>query len=135
MLGHVQHGIKRLAPVLAQHYSFVRIIANEGAAVYPLISEVDSGTHFVRHVKIAVMREMQFYPNYLRCDRRELQALTDYEREVLQYVICGMNNREIAEQIHVSSHTVKYHLSHIYTKLGVKNRTELVKVALENGIA
>lgn len=120
---------------MAQHYSFVRIIANEGAAVYPLISEVDSGTHFVRHVKIAVMREMQFYPNYLRCDRRELQALTDYEREVLQYVICGMNNREIAEQIHVSSHTVKYHLSHIYTKLGVKNRTELVKVALENGIA
>jgi DNA-binding NarL/FixJ family response regulator len=50
--------------------------------------------------------------------------LSDREREVLVLVAEGLTNAQIAEQLSVSESTVKFHLQHVFEKLGVTNRTE-----------
>ncbi len=52
--------------------------------------------------------------------------LTDREIAVLEVISAGLGNQEAAQRLNVSENTVKYHLSHIYAKLGVKNRAELL---------
>ena len=59
-------------------------------------------------------------------------ALNDREREVLGQLVSGARNKEIAAALFITTSTVEYHLSHIFEKLDVSNRTEAVKVALEN---
>jgi len=61
-----------------------------------------------------------------------LQQLTKREREVLDLVVAGLNNAAIARRLFISERTVKYHIGNIYGKLGVKNRTEAVLVALKS---
>jgi two-component system response regulator DesR len=46
---------------------------------------------------------------------------------VLELMASGATNPEIAEQLHLSKHTVKEHTSSVYRKLGVRNRTEAVQ--------
>ena len=58
--------------------------------------------------------------------RDVLELLTDREREILAYTAAGRGNKEIADQLCVSSDTVKTHLHHIYRKLGVTGRVEAI---------
>jgi DNA-binding NarL/FixJ family response regulator len=62
------------------------------------------------------------------------ESLTAREIEVLQWVSQGASNKEIGKALHISEATVKTHLTHIFSKLGVADRTAAVTVALERGI-
>jgi len=62
------------------------------------------------------------------------EALTIREIEVLSLVARGSNNKEVGKQLHISEATVKYHLIHIFGKLGVADRTAAVTTALDRGI-
>jgi DNA-binding NarL/FixJ family response regulator len=66
---------------------------------------------------------------------RELDALTEREREVLALVAHGLSNAELAEALHVSVPTAKTHVSRVLTKLGARDRTQLVVIAYESGVA
>ena len=57
--------------------------------------------------------------------------LTRRERDVLQLLTAGMSNPEIATKLHLSVSAVKYHVSNIFSKLGVNNRTEAATIAFE----
>jgi len=61
-------------------------------------------------------------------------ALSAREIEVLELVALGRTNKEIARILHLSEATVKTHLVHSFSKLGVEARTEAVTVALDRGI-
>lgn len=50
-------------------------------------------------------------------------------------IVLGLTNGQIAERMNVTVHAVKFHLSHVYRKLGVSNRTEAARYAFEHGLA
>lgn len=62
------------------------------------------------------------------------EPLTAREREVLQWLGQGLSNRQIAVRLDISEHTVKFHVSAIYAKLGVASRAEAVRVAARRGL-
>jgi DNA-binding NarL/FixJ family response regulator len=59
--------------------------------------------------------------------------LTDRESEVFGLLAKGLANKQIAVALGISEHTVKFHVSSIYTKLNVTNRTEAVREGLRGG--
>lgn len=59
--------------------------------------------------------------------------LTDREVEILRQIACGRTNRQAAFALKIGEQTVKNHLSHIYSKLGVTDRTSAVLVAMRLG--
>jgi two-component system, NarL family, response regulator len=61
-------------------------------------------------------------------------SLTEREVEVLRFVAAGLTNKEIASQLFIAEGTVKTHLNSIHEKLGVRDRTEAVMVAVRRGI-
>jgi DNA-binding NarL/FixJ family response regulator len=65
---------------------------------------------------------------------RGLDELTEREQEVLSLVAHGLSNAELAETLHVSLPTAKTHVSRILTKLGARDRTQLVILAYEMGL-
>jgi DNA-binding NarL/FixJ family response regulator len=64
-----------------------------------------------------------------------LATLTPRERSILQAVAGGLTTRAISQRLWLSEHTVKFHLTNIYRKLGVSNRSAAVRYALENELA
>ena len=65
---------------------------------------------------------------------RDVPALTRREQEILQFVVEGHSNGQVAKALWVTEQTVKFHLSNIYRKLGVANRTEASRRALLEGL-
>jgi DNA-binding NarL/FixJ family response regulator len=62
------------------------------------------------------------------------EPLTNRELEILQFIAQGLANKQIALQLEISEHTVKFHLSSIYAKLGATNRTEAVNIGIRRGL-
>jgi DNA-binding NarL/FixJ family response regulator len=62
------------------------------------------------------------------------ERLTPREREVLEQIVEGHTNREIAQQLSLSVGTVKIHVEHIIAKLGVSDRTQAAVRAVESGL-
>ena len=82
-----------------------------------------------------------FEPGYLRSVLAGIAApvpeyqrkkLTDRERQVLQHVFEGLANKEIADRLQVSESSVKATLQQLFSKTGVRTRSQLVRTALEN---
>ena len=61
-------------------------------------------------------------------------ALTARELEVLRLVARGLSNKEIAADLRITTHTVKYHLAAVLEKLGVRSRTEAVSLGVRTGL-
>jgi DNA-binding NarL/FixJ family response regulator len=62
------------------------------------------------------------------------QVLTPREIEVLRMVAEGLGNKEVASRLGISDHTVKFHISSIFAKLGASSRTEAVTVGIRQGL-
>jgi RNA polymerase sigma factor (sigma-70 family) len=69
-----------------------------------------------------------------RAAQLAIGQLTPREREVLQALSEGLSDKEIAEQLHVSSETVRTHMVHILGKLGVESRLQALVFAVRHGV-
>jgi DNA-binding NarL/FixJ family response regulator len=127
--------------MLSVHDDDTRIVAAEQAGACGYILKDAEHQEFLRIIR-ATHRDEPIASPYLpdRLARKAYQALTqggdqhagclaaltDREREILACAAAGRGNKEIADQLCVSSDTVKTHLHHIYRKLGVSGRVEAI---------
>ena len=73
-------------------------------------------------------------PAAARAQEPLIEGLTPRERDVLALVADGLPNRDIAGALGISEHTVKFHLSSVFGKLGASTRTEAVQRGLRLGV-
>ncbi len=112
--------------------------ALESGAIGYLLKDVPREELF-RAVRTAARGESVLAPRVAarllgRLRAPEPQAPSERETEVLALVARGLTNRAIARQLRISEATVKTHLVHLFTKLGVDDRTAAVTAALERGL-
>jgi DNA-binding NarL/FixJ family response regulator len=88
---------------------------------------------FVLLDALAAKKLISFSPK-LSLGEELIEPLTDREAEVLQLLAQGMANKQIAARLNLSTHTIKYHMASIYSKLGASNRTEAVRLGLQKGL-
>jgi DNA-binding NarL/FixJ family response regulator len=99
----------------------VRTVADGGALLAPSITRRLIG-QFGRRLTVNAATS------------HRLERLTDREREVLTAVARGASNSEIAQELFIGAATVKTHISGILTKLGLRDRTQIVIFAYESGL-
>lgn len=76
-------------------------------------------------------------PAFSPAETAELEAdeiLTPREIEVLRMIADGSGNKQIAERLEISEHTVKFHIASIFAKLGAGSRTEAVTIGIRKGL-
>ncbi len=100
--------------------SAIRVVADGDALLAPSITK-------------RLIEEFTRHPSRRGSDGR-LDGLTEREVEVFRELATGATNAEIAERLFVSETTVKTHVSHLLTKLGVRDRVQAVVVAYETGL-
>ncbi|MBV9384106.1 MAG: response regulator transcription factor [Streptosporangiaceae bacterium] len=105
----------------------VRIVAAGDALLAPSVTR--------RLIGLFARRPREAGPDARARPRADLGALTGREREVLRLVARGLSNAEIAAALYVSENTVKTHVGHVFTKLGLRDRVQAVIFAYENGLA
>jgi DNA-binding NarL/FixJ family response regulator len=111
--------LKDSSPEELQHA--IRVVADGGALLSPQVTR--------RLVAEFATRPMPGNPSTQLADQ-----LTARETEVLRLVARGLSNAEIATELFLSPLTAKTHVSHILTKLGLRDRAQLVVVAYEAGL-
>ena len=89
----------------------------------------------IRSVRVAAAGDALLSPGVTkRLFERVASGLTDREREVLTLVAHGLSNDEIAERLFLSPLTAKTHVSRILSKVGARDRVQLVVLAYETGL-
>jgi len=95
--------------------------AIEPSALAPLVRRVAAG-------------EVLMQPELCMSAPVVAHGLTERELEILLCVAAGLANDDVARQLAITSQTVKFHLTQIYQKLGVKSRTAAARFAFDNGL-
>lgn len=122
---------------LCRKYKFYRIIANEGSRIYLLLR--DYACAVIEDNTVIKLMQMSrtfglFYPDYLKPKLYKTTTLTATEMDVLRLLCVERSNEEIGTYLDITTRTVKFHVSNIFRKLGVKNRRQAAKAAKKNGI-
>ncbi|MBL7255480.1 response regulator [Paractinoplanes lichenicola] len=100
----------------------VRTVADGGALLAPSVTRT-------------LIREFTDLAPHSRTPHPGLDRLTDREREIVVLVARGLSNHEIAEHLVVSPATARTHVSRSMTKLGARDRAQLVVFAYQSGLA
>lgn len=104
---------------------------SESAVLKKAIISIADGENFIQPSLIPALNAKMIEKNE---DNVKLENLTSREIEVLKLLAVGMYNKEVAEILDISERTVKNHVSNIFKKLNVTDRTQAAVFAIRNGI-
>jgi LuxR family maltose regulon positive regulatory protein len=135
-LEHLKAALKR-----AQPEGYLRTFVDTGPQLAPLLKEAARQGIVPDYVGQILAAIGETHPTGAEAaakppgapEELRAEALTGRELEVLHLVAAGLSNRQIAEQLVVSTSTVKSHVHHICGKLGARNRTQAVARARQAG--
>jgi len=82
-----------------------------------------------RELAFQILKDFSMAPQ-----KNNVEVLTSREKEILNGVASGYTNKEVANSLTISEHTVKNHLKNILQKLHLQNRVQLTRYALERGL-
>jgi DNA-binding NarL/FixJ family response regulator len=99
----------------------LRVIADGNALLSPSVTK-------------RLIEEFARQPETAPVDDSRLADLTERELEVLRLLASGLSNREIADSLYIGETTAKTHVSHVLTKLTVRDRVQAVVLAYEAGV-
>ena len=88
----------------------------------------------LRSGKKKVLTKSSKGENKIKIKLNTPQFLTTRETELLALIAAGLSNKEMADRLFVSEHTIKKHLNNLYAKLAVSRRTQAILKAKELGI-
>jgi DNA-binding NarL/FixJ family response regulator len=97
----------------------------------------DAGAPELVEALLAVQRGKTYLPpgvRHLLENRQSVDELTARELEVLGLLSEGLSNRDIGERLGIAEKTVRIHMTHIFDKLGVEDRTQAVLTAIQRGL-
>ena len=115
--------------------TLIRQSLEAGARGYILKSAMD--LNLVNAIKRVAAGEMVLDPQLAKPEALKGErdfGLTPRELEVLQFIVSGMSNKEIAEKLKLSANTVSVHRANIMEALGIHKTAELVTYAIRNGL-
>ena len=104
---------------------------SESAVLKKAIISIAAGENFIQPNLIPALNAKMIEKSE---DVVKLGNLTDREIEVLKLLAVGMYNKEVAESLEISERTVKNHVSNIFKKLDVTDRTQAAVFAIRNGL-
>lgn len=104
---------------------------SESAVLKKAIVSIAAGENYIQPSLIPALNAKMIEKDE---DGVKLENLTNREIEVLKLLAVGMYNKEIAETLNISERTVKNHVSNIFKKLNVTDRTQAAVFAIRNGI-
>lgn len=104
---------------------------SESAELKKAIIAVANGENYIQPSLIPALNSKMIEKNR---DKGKIESLTKRELEVLKLLAVGMYNKEVAEKLNISERTVKNHVSNIFKKLEVTDRTQAAVFAIRNNL-
>jgi LuxR family maltose regulon positive regulatory protein len=131
--------LMRRAVELAAPGRLIRTFADEGGSTLALLGRIaDEEASAPSSLPLAFVDEVLASGGLLRRPPEgrvaAVEPLSPREREMMQMVAAGLTNRELGRRLYVTENTVKWHLQHIFAKLGVTNRVRAIIAARDNGV-
>ena len=120
---------------LAQKNNYIRFFSDEGPIIYSILEENTTinqakiKAKFVEIIKVEAQKYAKIYPNKYKKSNIDL---TSKELEIVKLIKQGYSNEEICQILYISKATVKTHINHIYSKLNVVNRVQLINKIEKN---
>ena len=120
-------------------FSYLKKAIYNGAAGYILKdSDFDQflfAIHQVYSDKLFIDKKLlPLYNDFMTSDSDENVKFTKREREILKLIASGCSNKEIGEKLFISEKTVKNHITGIFNKIDVKDRTQAALYAIKNNL-
>ena len=114
----------------------VQTVLNHGAAAYIVksVNPIDLSSALRQALEGTVFSAVGLPEKTAQEDAVKAAGLTDRETTILKALARGLSNEAIGKELWVAQQTVKFHLTNIYRKLDVKNRTEAARYAYEHGL-
>jgi DNA-binding NarL/FixJ family response regulator len=114
----------------------IQDVLNRGASAYIVksVNPVDVPSALRQALEGSVFNAIGLPEKQVSDDAAKAAGLTERESSILKALARGLSNDAIGKELWVAEQTVKFHLTNIYRKLGVSNRTEATRYAYENGL-
>jgi len=114
----------------------IQTVLNHGASAYIVksVDPVDLPSALRQSLQGTVFTAVGLPETSAEEDAAKAAGLTDRETTILKALARGLSNEAIGKELWVAEQTVKFHLTNIYRKLGVSNRTEATRYAYEHGL-
>jgi DNA-binding NarL/FixJ family response regulator len=114
----------------------IQDVLNRGASAYIVksVNPIDVPSALRQALEGSVFNAIGLPETRVAEDAAKAAGLTERETSILKALARGLSNDAIGKELWVAEQTVKFHLTNIYRKLGVSNRTEATRYAFENGL-